>query len=175
MNISEETIQQMIAQHIGFQNICIPNVFLTGKRNENSNDWRAAFQDYCIQYEADLIYISKARYLTEVEIKISMPDFMDDFNKKVYHSSPLVRNLYYAFHQDFYEKNEEKIFNALKDNDAGIIAVGKKYPFVDYKKRAKVRKDVKPLDDKELQNLMRIGCMKWFTNDKRRREKQLCG
>ena len=41
---------------------------------------------------------------------------MNDFNKKVYHSSPLVRNLYYAFHQDFYEKNEEKIFNALKSD-----------------------------------------------------------
>lgn len=165
--MTEEIISKTIAQHIGFTNICIPNVLLTGKMNKNTNDWRKEF-GYGGQYEADLIYISKARYLTEVEIKISMSDFMADFNKLVYHSSVLVRNFYYAFPQEFYEKYSKKISETLETGDAGIMSVGKKYPFVAYKKRAKARKNVEPLTDEKLRNFMRIGCMKWFTNENRK-------
>lgn len=144
--ITGEKIQQLIAQQIGFANICIPSIIMM---------WYGS-------YEADLIYISKRNYLTEVEIKISMSDFYADFKKKMYHSSPNVRNFYYAFHEDFYLANRDKIDGKLDGTKTGIITVSEKEPFIYYWKRARARKGVKPLTTKELYHFMRLGCMKWF-------------
>lgn len=144
--MTEEKIQQMIAEQIGFANICIPNVTML---------WYGS-------YEADLVYISKRNYLTEVEIKISMSDFYADFKKRVYHASDLVRTFYYAFHEDFYLANRDKIDKKLDGSSTGIITVNEEEPFIYYWKKAKARKGVKPLTTQELYRLMRLGCMKWF-------------
>lgn len=61
------------------------------------------------RYEADLIYINKRRYVSEVEIKISMSDFKADFKKKVYHNSDIVRQFYYLFPNDLYIENSQEI------------------------------------------------------------------
>ena len=74
-------MQRAIAKGFWKSNICIPNVLMF---------------TYPGYYEADLIMISKSDYVTEVEIKRTMVDFLSDFKKKHFHCSPDVRRLYYA-------------------------------------------------------------------------------
>lgn len=109
-------------------------------------------------YEADLIYITKAGYLTEVEIKVDINDFRNDFNKKIYHSSPIVSALYYAFPEKLYKKHKDEIQKRVA-GIAGIITVSYGCK-IDAK--APKRKDVEPLTDTQIKDFMRIGCMKWF-------------
>lgn len=49
-----------------------------------------------INHECDLLVLSRAGYLTEVEIKISRSDFMADFKKKHTHKSDIISAMYYA-------------------------------------------------------------------------------
>ena len=49
-----------------------------------------------LNHEADLLVMSKARLLTEVEIKRSWSDFIADFKKDHDHSHPLIARFYYA-------------------------------------------------------------------------------
>lgn len=56
-----------------------------------------------------MIYINKRRYVSEVEIKISISDFRADFKKKIYHNSDIVRQFYYLFPDDLYRENGEEI------------------------------------------------------------------
>ena len=49
-----------------------------------------------LNHEADLLVMSKARLLTEVEIKRSWADFLADFKKGHDHSHPLIAKFYYA-------------------------------------------------------------------------------
>ena len=61
------------------KNIVVPNV-----------DWGF------LNHEADLLVMSKARCLTEVEIKRTWSDFMADFKKKHTHYDPKLSHFYYA-------------------------------------------------------------------------------
>lgn len=61
------------------QNIVIPNV-----------SWGY------LNHEADILVLSKARYLTEVEIKRTWSDFMADFKKKHTHYDAKLSHFYYA-------------------------------------------------------------------------------
>ena len=110
-------------------------------------------------YEADLIYITKSGYLTEVEIKIDINDFRNDFKKKIYHSSSMVSALYYAFPEVLYKKYEDEIRERVEEI-AGIITVCNYGCKV--KAKAPKRKEVAPLTDTQIKDFMRIGCMKWF-------------
>ena len=135
-------------------NICIPNVTMyTPKKRE---------------YEADFIYFNlKSRRLTEVEIKTSKEDFLKDFDKNRYHDSDDVSYFYYALPRRLYEEHTELIDSKL--GDSGLILFDMKedkdgeqyYVFGGYKKKAKKRKNVNPLDTDTLVRYMRIGCMKW--------------
>lgn len=49
-----------------------------------------------LQYEADLVIITKSGYMTEVEIKRSWEDFKADFKKSHKHNDPRVYNFYYC-------------------------------------------------------------------------------
>jgi hypothetical protein len=61
------------------QNIVVPNV-----------DWGF------LNHEADLLVLSKANRLTEIEIKRSWSDFMADFKKKHTHYDKKLSHFYYA-------------------------------------------------------------------------------
>jgi len=70
--------------------------------------------------------------------------------------------LYYAVPQDLYEDHKDEIESIL--GDAGLIVVNisnNKREDARYIKRAKKRKDVKALNESEVINYLRIGCMKW--------------
>ena len=49
-----------------------------------------------LNYEADLVIITKSGYLTEIEIKRSWADFKADFKKGHEHDDPRVYNFYYC-------------------------------------------------------------------------------
>ena len=70
--------------------------------------------------------------------------------------------MYYAVPQDLYEDHKDEIESLL--GDAGLIVANisnNKKEDVRYIKRAKKRKDVKELNESEVINYLRIGCMKW--------------
>lgn len=155
--MTEKEMQIMLGKHFGIKNICIPNVLMTGEYRpeiEKLESWKKSSK----MYEADFIYITKSGYLTEVEIKIDINDFRSDFNKKVYHSSPLVSALYYAFPETLYKKYKDEIH----DKTAGIAGIITVSYDCKVKSKAPKRKEVAPLTDTQIKDFMRIGCMKWF-------------
>lgn len=95
--MTETEIQKLFAYQYGLlnNNLVLPNITMKGSEGGN--------------YEADLIYINKRRYVSEVEIKISISDFRADFKKKIYHNSDIVRQFYYLFPDDLYRENGEEI------------------------------------------------------------------
>lgn len=145
MKATEASIQHILGKHYGIKRgyITIPNILLIDKG----------------MYEADFIYINKNKYLFEVEIKISITDFKADFNKKIYHSNSKVRALYYAIPRELYYKHENAILDMTRSVGAGIIVCGER--FCEVAEKPKIRK-VEPLNDKELLEYARIGCLKWI-------------
>ena len=94
--MTETEMQLKLGKHFGIKNICIPNVLMTGEYRKEmlpEIEKLEAWQKPSKMYEADIVYITKSDYLVEVEIKVDINDFRNDFNKKVYHSSPLVSDL----------------------------------------------------------------------------------
>ena len=49
-----------------------------------------------LNHEADMVIMSKAGYITEIEIKRSLSDLKADFKKKHDHSDQLISQFYYA-------------------------------------------------------------------------------
>lgn len=68
--MTETEIQKLFAYQYGLlnNNLVLPNITMGSPG---------------ARYEADLIYINKRRYVSEVEIKISMSDFKADFKRTV--------------------------------------------------------------------------------------------
>lgn len=62
-----------------------------------------------LNHEADLLVMSKARYLTEIEIKRTWADFMADFKKKHTHHDRKLSHFYYAVPLSI----GERVFNWL--------------------------------------------------------------
>lgn len=92
-NLSVNEIQDMLILklHIGGvrQNLCVPNV-----------SWGAG-----IDYEADLVVVTKAGYATEYEIKRSWTDFLADFKKKEgAHKAPWVYRFAYVVPDSIIDK-----------------------------------------------------------------------
>lgn len=154
--MTETEIQKLFAYQYGLlnNNLVLPNITMIGANGDT--------------YEADLIYINKRRYVSEVEIKISMSDFKADFKKKVYHNSDIVRQFYYLFPNDLYRENSEEIERLLMESDAGIMTVRNfRGCCVKIQRKAKFRRSVEPIKETKLLKLMYIGCMKWYTVDDR--------
>lgn len=159
--MTEKEMQLMLGKHFGIQYICIPNVLMTGEYKKDilpEIEKLEAWERPSRMYEADIVYITKSNYLVEVEIKVDINDFRNDFNKKVYHSSPLVSSLYYAFPETLYKKYKDEI----NDKTAGIAGVISVSYDCKVKVKAPKRKEVSPLTDTQIKDFMRIGCMKWF-------------
>lgn len=154
--MTETEIQKLFAYQYGLlnNNLVLPNITMKGSEGGN--------------YEADLIYINKRRYVSEVEIKISISDFRADFKKKIYHNSDIVRQFYYLFPDDLYRENGEKIERLIMESDAGIMTVRNfRGRCVKIRRKATIRRSVEPIKETKLLELMYIGCMKWYTVEDR--------
>lgn len=112
-----------------------------------------------LRYEADILSVTKSHYLTEVELKVSKSDFMADFKKRHGHSSKLTKYLYYSVTTDLVELAKEKLKPSV-----GIIEVYRD-PRYHTIIRCKVIREPeirsnKPLTDKQIIDLYRLGCYK---------------
>lgn len=108
----------------------------------------------------------KTRYVTEVEIKISIEDFRRDFQKDHQYDNCNVKYLYYAMPIEVYALNKTEVLDAIGNNGLILITYkvrkdGAIIEQVDFKKRAKARKEAIPLNQNKLEYFMKIGCMKW--------------
>ncbi len=68
-------------------------------------------------HECDLLVVSKAGYLTEIEIKITRADLRRDLKKRHLHKSPRIKRLFFAL-PDYLESCQHMV-----PERAGIILV----------------------------------------------------
>lgn len=73
-----------------------------------------------LRHEADMLIVSKAGYITEIEIKRSRADLRLDFKKKHTHESNFITRFYYAVPESLVEKTKELLI--LYNRKAGIIS-----------------------------------------------------
>jgi hypothetical protein len=113
-------------------------------------------------HECDLLAMTKARCLHEIEIKISLADLKRDALKRHHHQSSIIRYLWFAFP----EKMKEKALPFIPDG-AGIILVrddedGK---FRAWRERAaRGRRNARPLDDGEYMTFLRLLGYRYWSN-----------
>ena len=60
-------------------------------------------------YEADIIVLTRAGYIYEVEIKTSLADLKADFKKKRFHNDSRIKYMWYAIPKNLFEKAESLI------------------------------------------------------------------
>jgi hypothetical protein len=137
MKFSESFIAQRVAVYFGYrQNVCVRNV-----------SWGMQL------HECDLLIMSKANYLTEVEIKISKSDLKRDLLKHHCHQSNKIKKLYFAV-----PKSLSGMAGWIPD-EAGLITVDES-GMVWTVRPAESRRDVKPITPEEAFNLARLGAMR---------------
>ncbi len=115
-------------------------------------------------HECDVLIMSSAGYLTEVEIKISLSDLKADFNKGHAHDGKgKIKYFYYAMPASLADR-EDVI--ALIPIHAGIFRCS---PSVRYSEHlvsaskarpASARTNARPLSEKEKFDLVRLGTMR---------------
>lgn len=128
-----------------------------------------------LTHEADLVAVSQAGYMTEIEIKRSWSDFMADFKKKHYHRDRRISQMYYAvpskiarkvFHHlyngYFLPDNKKPVvveYNGNNINKCGLIVYYDDNPYLDILV-SPVKINQYKLGDNEIKALMRLGCMR---------------
>ena len=115
-----------------------------------------------VNHECDMLIVTKNRYLTEVEIKISLSDLKADFKKKHQHKDGNIKNFYYAFPEEMKEKALELI-----PKDCGILIAVKKECGIPYRKiecyrKPKINKEAKPINDIVLSRIYRLGYLRYW-------------
>lgn len=115
-----------------------------------------------VNHECDMLIVTKNRYLTEVEIKISLSDLKADFKKEHQHKDENIKNFYYAFPEEMKEKALELI-----PKDCGILIAVKKECGIPYRKiecyrKPKINKEAKPINDIVLSKIYRLGYLRYW-------------
>ena len=117
-----------------------------------------------VNHECDMLIVTKNRYLTEVEIKISLSDLKADFKKKHQHKDENIKNFYYAFPAEMKEKAIELI-----PEEAGILIAIKKhlnsgyeYRDIECYRKPKINKEAKPINDIVLSKIYRLGYLRYW-------------
>lgn len=62
-----------------------------------------------VNHECDCLIMTKSGYLTEIEIKRSYEDFLNDFKKGHHHEDIHVKDFYFLVHESFKDKVIEKL------------------------------------------------------------------
>lgn len=115
-----------------------------------------------VNHECDILIVTKNRYLTEVEIKISLSDLKADFKKKHQHKDENIKNFYYAFPEEMKEKALELI-----PKECGILIAVKKESGIPYRKiecyrKPKINKEAKPINNIVLSKIYRLGYLRYW-------------
>lgn len=132
-----------------------------------------------VDHECDILSVSKKMFLREVEIKVSISDFKADFKKKHNHGGN-IKQFYYAVPYYILSKIEKDI-----PENAGILVaeicqktnryadfIGEKWILKKYKS-PKNNNLAKPIDEKQLNIIYRIGYLKYWFHRKRKEEKNV--
>lgn len=72
-----------------------------------------------VNHECDCLIMTKSGYLTEIEIKRSYADFLNDFKKDHVHKDDRVKSFYFMVHESFKDKVIEKLVQ-MKRIPSGI-------------------------------------------------------
>lgn len=108
-----------------------------------------------LRYEADMLVITKAKYCTEIEVKVSMADWKQDFDKRKHKTpDPRIKYQFYAAPYDLALRYPELDLPA----GWGVIGVGDSEG-IRILKEADARKS-RPVTDKELMILARLACFR---------------
>jgi len=146
-SLTTQEMEVAIMEYVGIRrNLVVPNV-----------SWGM------LDYEADIVIVTKHGYATEVEIKISKSDLRADFKKRIQHDSNLFKYLYYAVPEDMKDFALEII-----PQRAGLFTV-RRNRITHYDSREIVVREIrKPQEnkdcvqwgDKERLKLAELGCMR---------------
>ena len=112
-NRSLYEIEVALAKHFEYlKNIVVFNVV----------GWGA---DVPVEHECDCLVISKSGYLTEIEIKRSWADFLNDFKKTHLKREDSIKYFYYCIPEKLSEKAYDKLDEVIESNKdfdySGII------------------------------------------------------
>ena len=110
-----------------------------------------------LRHEADMIVVTQANKVTEVEIKVSLSDLKADFKKRNGHKSLKIGRLYYAFPVEMLEKALPLI-----PAECGIITVRQTTgdPVANFYRIVKYNKLIKPITELQRLKLAELGCMR---------------
>lgn len=118
---TEDSLCLRLGRHYGIERglDCGPNIIMSQYKADGEWVFSKIMQDgrevYCsFEYEADFLYITKGRYLYEVEIKLSIADFRADQQKTLYHNFPDVRGFYYCMPMELYAKHKEEVLRDVR-------------------------------------------------------------
>lgn len=129
-------------------------------------------------HECDVLVCTKLGYLTEIEIKRSYADFLNDFKKDHMHASQYIKNFYYCVPDKIKDKVIEHL-QTLDDKDwrkgAGIIVYYEDNDWIDIKLLPYENKKCIKLTTEQMLYLARLGSMRVMTLKRKvlRMEKQL--
>ena len=127
-------------------------------------------------YEADLVVITKAGYMTEIEIKRSWTDFLADFKKRDYHSDARISRFYYAVPECMLQPCRDYIENWLAERCLLSPSTYKRPGFIVYRtwdeplyRRVQVicdpisKEKTPPLSEKDILKIARLGTLRYWS------------
>lgn len=120
-----------------------------------------------LDYEADIIAVSKARWTTEVEIKVDKADLLNDRAKRKFRRGldPRVRQFYYAVPEHLIET---ALLPEIVDPRYGIVTLraGKTdttlIPRTRVVRKASLLAGARKVTDEELEKLLHLGLMRYW-------------
>ena len=122
-------------------------------------------------HECDVLVCTNSGYLTEIEIKRSYADFINDFKKNHTHESRFIKNFYYCVPDSIKEKVVSFI-DSLENKDdwrtkAGILIFHEDNDWIDIIREPIQNKEAEKLNTEQKLYLARLGSMRVMTLKKK--------
>ena len=115
-------------------------------------------------HECDVLVCTSVGYLTEIEIKRSYTDFLNDFKKGHNHKSDYIKYFYYCIPAKI--KDKVLLFLSSYDNQndwramAGVIIYSDECYWIDIVKSPTQNKEAQKLSAEQMLYLARLGSMR---------------
>lgn len=120
-----------------------------------------------IWHECDVLVCTKAGYLTEIEIKRSYADFLNDFKKEHDHKSRYIKNFYYCVPSKIKDKVLEFLDNFENRKDwrasAGLLVFYDDSRYIDTVRLPSTNNECLKLTTEQMLYLARLGSMRVMT------------
>jgi len=139
--IKTPEMEVALARHFNYRlNVIVPNV-----------SW-----GFGLNYEADLIIVTPLRYVTEIEIKVSLSDIKAEKKKRGFaHRGIYIRRFYFAV--PYYLCDCEYI-----PNNCGLLSVDESLR-VKSLRAPRHNSSAQKITDTQLNKLLHLGCMRIWT------------